>query len=384
MKEIIVREKCPVCNGNNKVKIFERDYKGCSSIAPFSFYTVYQCLNCGMIYAGDAYESMPLDEYYDKMSKYEGDNVIKSSEVEYANRREAEFIANYVDNNSSIIDIGCAYGGLLHELQKRGFNSVEGLELSEKNIEYAKTYYDIHVYHGGLGYEVPKDKKFDLIILSCTLEHILDIQTSIREMVDMLTDCGKIFISVPLAENFASHKDLYQEFSIEHINYFTRSGLNYLMAQFDLRLVTSQIDKYESAGLAGIVYTLWEKGDTDMITPNCNLLDSYMDICDEYASTIRKELSHKDYSDGFYIWCAGTMTAMLYQLNFFPKDAVLGIVDSNINLQGMEIYGHKILSPEHLKTLKNAPILIASQQAKESILIDISKIGLKNKVWIIA
>ena len=184
-----------------------------------------------------------------------------------------------------------------------------------------------------------------------------------------------------MAENFDSHKDLYQEFSIEHINYFTLSGLKNLMSQYGMRLVKYRVDDHESAGLAGIVYTLWDKGPSKSDKPRKNILDGYIHHCDEYAKYIKNLLSKKNMENGFYIWCAGTMTAMLYQLNLFPDDKVLGIIDSNENLQGKSVKGLKIEPPERLRIMRNTPILIASQQAITSIKNYISLLGLKNEVW---
>ena len=91
-----IRNKCPVCGGSEKIKLFYRDFSGFESIVPFTYYTVYQCPDCGMIYAGDLCESMPLDVYYELMSKYEDDDLKVSLDFNEAYEREAEFICENI------------------------------------------------------------------------------------------------------------------------------------------------------------------------------------------------------------------------------------------------------------------------------------------------
>ena len=60
---------CPVCGSEKHTKMFHRDFSGMSEIVPFSHYDVLQCETCGMMFAGNIVESMPLLQYYELMSK---------------------------------------------------------------------------------------------------------------------------------------------------------------------------------------------------------------------------------------------------------------------------------------------------------------------------
>lgn len=334
-----------------------------------------------MIYAGDMVESMPLNEYYNKMSRYDGDTYVLSPKIKSFYERETEFISKYVDKSSSILDIGCAFGGLLHELQMHGYSKVEGLELSEKNASYAKDHYGINVHIGGIGYGTVLDGKYDLVILSCTLEHIFDICGCVDEIKSFLNDNGKIFFAVPAVEDFTSHEDLYQEFSTEHINYFTFASLINMMKKFGMRLIDKKIDRYDLMGLSGNSFTIWEKGETESQTVDFKGIDDYMAQCSELEKSVRLVFKRRDYPKGFYIWGAGTQTAMLYQLDVFPDSAVREIVDSNKNYTGEIIYGHQIKSPDALKMLPELPVLISSAYAEKAITEVIHKMKLKNEIW---
>ena len=379
----MLRCECPLCGKKNTIQteIFRRDFTMLQGIVPFKSYKVYECNDCGMIYAGDIQESMPLNEYYDKMSRYEGDSFVTSTVMNEFYEREADFISNFVDTSVSILDIGCAHGGLLHELKCRGFNDVEGLELSQKNAAYGKKEYGIDIHVGGIGCGFKLDKKYDLVILSETLEHIDNIRQSIDEIATFLKKGGQIFIAVPSVECFPKHEDLYQEFSAEHINYFTYEALINLMRCFGMCLKAKMLDDYDCMGLAGSSFTLWEKGEAQKARPSFAEIDRYLSKCKTVEDYFRKELGTKDYSQGFYIWGGGTQTAMLYQLKMFPVFAVKGIIDSNMNLVGEYVNDIKVYQPNDLKILPNRPILISSQYAQEAIYKQIKEMNINNEIW---
>ena len=66
-----MRNVCPVCGGETNICLFKRDFSGMKKIVPFSGYNIVKCRTCGMIYAGDVAEALPLSEYYSLFSKYE-------------------------------------------------------------------------------------------------------------------------------------------------------------------------------------------------------------------------------------------------------------------------------------------------------------------------
>lgn len=71
MKMNILKRACPVCDSFEGKKVFKRDFSGMSSIVPFLKYEIVQCEKCGMMYADNLIESMPLAEYYNVLSKYD-------------------------------------------------------------------------------------------------------------------------------------------------------------------------------------------------------------------------------------------------------------------------------------------------------------------------
>lgn len=335
-----------------------------------------------MVYAGDLENSMPLDKYYEKMSRYTEKSFILSPKTKDFYEREAEFLSKYISKQAAILDVGCAFGGLLNILRERGFKNIAGLEISSQNVSYARKKLHLNVYQGGLGMNCVLDEKYDVVILSNILEHLINIRDCIKEIKGYLKSNGKICIVVPDLDDFPNHDDLYQEFSVEHINYFSLNSLQYLFALNDIILMQSESHSVPLEGIAGSLFSLWQVGKDDFSTDvSFSSLERYLDNCQKLTKRIRNKFAKFNMKNGFYIWCAGTQTAMLYQLNCFAPEAVKGIFDSNRNYTGEVVYGHEVMQPCELLNMPNRPILVSSQYAQEAIIREIKRMGLKNEIW---
>lgn len=101
---------------------------------------------------------------------------------------------------SSIIDIGCGTGGILADV-KLSFNRdlyCEGTDFSEIAIKKAR-----EIGINDIVFSTKKlselDKKFDLIILSHVLEHVMDWDSFLKELLKISNKY--IYINVPLEVN---------------------------------------------------------------------------------------------------------------------------------------------------------------------------------------
>lgn len=401
---MVIRKECPCCgrkNAENK-KIFYRDFDPCKELTLFSYYDVFACEQCGMVYAGDIQESMATDEYYKRMSRYEGDNFRLSEGLLQLYQHSVKMISEFMAKDAYILDIGCAFGGLLNELKKAGYQNLYGLEPSKRNGEYAMKEYGIPVYEGILGDAIPgNSEKFDLVILNAVLEHLTDVKTSVQMCQSYLKEDGKLLVTVPDMALFAAHEDLYQEFSVEHINYFDISSLSRMMESIavcggtekSFRLVSAKRNEESVMGLAGNLISLWEltsnktaSESKDMLressddTYDAEAINKYLDSCRTFSIRLYEKMRRYCVQDGYYIWGAGTNTAMLIQEGIVDINDIRGIFDSNRNYEGLTAYQQTVQNPEELKKLPPLPILISSQYAYDSILSAIKQMELRNEI----
>ena len=388
-----IRNSCPVCGlSDAKTKeVFTRDYRGMPESAPFAGYTVRVCPNCGMAYAGSLEENIPLGEYYAMLSRYEGGNYVLSPKTERLYEHFVAFLEKAgIHKEVAVLDIGCAFGGLLKKLKDSGYQKVQGIEPSEANARYAKEMYNIDVRVGSLGKENFSDLsgKFDLVILSSVLEHLLAPGACIDACKVFLRTGGLIGIVVPDLKHFSEYDNLYQEFSIEHINYFSVNAMAGLFARHGFSLLSEAYDPMSAMGLGGNGFTLWqyESENTPIVDgaesyrSSMVFLNAYLSRCQRVAKGIRTKLLGLDLSKGYYIWGASTQTAALFQLGIFEEEKVHAIVDSSPKICGKKMYSCCVEEPKSLLEKEKLPIIISSQYAQVAIAKAAKEMGLKNEL----
>jgi len=376
----MIKRRCPVCMGAETKKVFHRDFGGMESIVPFSGYDVVQCTRCGAFYADNIGETMPLMHYYEMMSKYETEAFSVSQEAlaEYA--FAIGFLRGHIAQEQSIIDIGCGNGAMLHMLQEQGFQHLTGLEPSEKNCRGITERWGIRVVAGALGEDIPPlvGETFDVVLMEGVLEHLIDVQGNVRDALAYLKKDGALYLNVPDLAAFPDCHDLYQQFSVEHVNFFSRPSMQNLMGAFGMTCVA-----YDRNGYG--VFTLWryasegvpartfdQAGTADMRT--------YLAGAEQLAAQMKARLAPYCGRE-VYVWAAGTHTAMLYQLGLLDGIHVRAIIDSNANYQGKTIYSVPVITPEELNERPPLPILISSQLAQEAIYTQITgRMKLSNEV----
>lgn len=371
---------CPVCVGEETKKVFHRDFCGMESIVPFSGYDVVQCTCCGAFYADNIGETMPLMHYYEMMSKYETEafSVSKEALAEYA--FAIGFLRGHIAPEQSIIDIGCGNGAMLHMLQEQGFRHLTGLEPSEKNCRGITERWGIRAVAGALGEVIPPlvGETFDVVLMEGVLEHLIDVQRNVREALSYLKKDGALYLNVPDLAAFPDCHDLYQQFSVEHVNFFSLSSMQNLMGAFGMTCVA-----YDRNGYG--VFTLWRhasEGVTARTFDQAGTADMhiYLAGAEQLAAQMKDRLTPYRGRE-VYVWAAGTHTAMLYQLGLLDGIHVRAIIDSNANYQGKEIYGVPVIAPQELAAREPLPIIISSQLAQDAIHTQIKeKMGLPNEV----
>ena len=99
-------------------------------------------------------------------------------------KNEFKVIADLIDKNSRVLDVGCADGVLMEFLRDNKNTNIRGLELSkdkvQKCIEKGLT-----VIEGNAEKDLKQfpDKSFDYVVLSQTLQAFLDPELVINELL---------------------------------------------------------------------------------------------------------------------------------------------------------------------------------------------------------
>lgn len=143
----------------------------------------------------------------------------------------------------SVLDLGCASGGLLALLRPRA-GHLAGLELSETAARAAAEVGD-EVVQGALeDPELPfAPGGFDLVVLADVLEHLADPQTALARAVGWCRPGGAILVSVPNVAHWSARIALARgrwpqedsgTFDSSHLRWFTRASLAELLTRAGL------------------------------------------------------------------------------------------------------------------------------------------------------
>ena len=98
--------------------------------------------------------------------------------------------------NDSILDVACGNGGTLRYLKEKGYINLAGLEISDYAVSRLRSD-DITMYHGSLPGIPIEDNRFEVVIASQVLEHIIQRDKFIEEIHRVLKPKGRAFIFVP-------------------------------------------------------------------------------------------------------------------------------------------------------------------------------------------
>jgi SAM-dependent methyltransferase len=386
------KRDCPVCDGQEKECLYRQKFWALSGQRQLTGYDIVVCSDCGFAYADNIPGQDWFDSYYREMSKYTYDQRDgQESPVDMARFRSiTEMISKHLpDRGSRIIDFGCATGSLLNHLKKAGYANLLGMDKGSSSAQIAEKLFSISVVNAGLEEIAHSEEPFDLLIQSGTLEHIRDIRTLLEEMMLVLKPNGLMYIEVPDVAGFEDCMHApFQEFSIEHINFFSRQSLTNLMSRFGfepvdvLQLKRDYTAITRMSVLCGFFRFTGEKG-KELI------------FDDETAPALRRyvgksmdeESRVSDIIDGLVatqvpliVWGVGTYTLHLMQTTEFSRMKIIAFADSNKNYQSQTLLGKPVLAPSELKKYSE-PILISSYAFQAEIEEQIrQKLGLTNEV----
>ena len=110
-------------------------------------------------------------------------------------RIDYDYIETHVPQGACVLDLGCGDGALLLELSRRKGCDVLGVEIDEQAVGKCITR-GLPVYHGDMleAMGMFADGHFDCVVLSQTLQQVLD---PVRVMEEMLRVGRKAIVSFP-------------------------------------------------------------------------------------------------------------------------------------------------------------------------------------------
>jgi SAM-dependent methyltransferase len=356
MSELEYRQ-CPVCDAEDYNLEYSQTFQNIVGI-PFDRFEqrVVICKDCGMIYVNPYLTDMDLEKYYAFMSSYEYSKETFEYAIPHKNRslQQSNYILSQLAKRGSVLDVGCSIGYTLNLFKKDGFQKVLGIDPSPKCSQIAEEDFGIKVKTGFFDKKMVEGQKFDLVILSHVAEHLKHPETFLKDVKEVMTDGGALFVEIPSIDLF-DERDLFQ-FSFEHINYFNLNSLTNLMHQAGFKLFDSIL--FENGPSIAPFYptlgSLWQKDDNTKAMPITNLykknkatLQRYIDLIKSHRNSLNQKIDkiiskHKKIG----IWCAGTLTAQLLAQTNLLKGNITVIFDNDPKKNGQTMSDIPIYKPD--------------------------------------
>lgn len=383
---------CPVCGSETKIILYRQRFSRLSEGSFLKGYDVVVCQNCGFGFADQIPKQSAFDLYYRDMSKYEYQER-KGKESAFDEERfeeTAALIRQFLPcPEAAILDIGCSTGGLLWKVKNLGFPNVIGADPSPLCARAAKELYGITVLNTSVTELSTLGLAVDFAILVGVLEHLQELDTAIEAIHKIITNDGQLYVEVPDVSAFSNAPDApFQQFSLEHINFFSVHSLHNLMIARGFRPIYSQhlvrrqshntvmpvvaaVFKKERSGRGQLVFDIeTKKGLGDYIQASAAIDIRICQIIEEIVTRGRS----------IYVWGVGTHTLRLMETSRLAEAKIRAFVDSNVHYRNKELHGVAVISPNDLKGATD-PILISSRVYQEEIKRQIrDELQLKNEV----
>ena len=366
---------CPICKHGAGLILHTQHFTLPSNSVLPNEYDVVSCSNCGFCFADTKAAQADYDLYYNQMSKYEDKGTGSGGALDDIDRIRLNTAARIIEQHcanksSSVLDIGCANGGLLVCLKEKGFTDLTGIDITQVCVNNVKQM-GFQAYFGGIfNLENVKDKKYDVVTLSHVLEHIRDLASAVKNLKSLLKEDGILYIEVPNASGYDKHFVVpYYYFDCEHINHFDINALSNLF----LDEKTSQVSfnerevKASETTLYPVVSAVFKKSSANKQTISLkkdftvrNSILKYVELSNQKAdfAELNKLIENQT---KVFVWGAGMYTLRLMQDSPLAKCNIISFLDKDSKKQGNEINKIRIEAPHLLlKQIPDAAIVIAS------------------------
>ncbi len=378
----LTERTCVVCHGDDHFEVFDQPTEAIIGIGDIGYHHRIQiCRNCGFVFASPVLPEEKILLFYEKMSNYEhpqSDGLRPQAEknqiLRYFELINKRFPPAF---KGKALDIGCATALGLSLFRSRGWDVV-GLDPSPKCVELSKKYYDVRVINGFFSPQLlEKEKPFDLIILCHVLEHLLQPDKVIKELGDLLSEEGVVYIEVPnLLKPYAPKC----YFGFEHVNFFTPTSLANIaeangfavdsLSCFDNGPQVSPFYPVLAMTLRKTKQKFQMKNDMGEVLP---VIEKFKNESGELVArlqaTVRKILE-KIPKGRLALWGAGIHTSQLLSETDLGQAEIACIFDNDLKKDGSRLMGYPVekFSGDLEKIKKRIDAILISSEASEDII----------------
>ncbi len=180
---------------------------------------VIECVNCGVVIPAEPVK--PLVDYASGSMHNGGDITILDwrEECKFDDERRASEIANLMEDDDFVLDIGTGAGGFLHCVKKIQIDSDPmGIELEERALNHLNSE-GFKVWNKVTNLPEEIRSRITIVTMFHVLEHISDPRKFLGHLISQLPNMRLLIIEVPCSED--PLLSLYQSDAFSRFTYWS-------------------------------------------------------------------------------------------------------------------------------------------------------------------
>lgn len=193
------------------------------------------CLRCGLVFLNPVMTAEAYTRFYDGIyrplvSAYHGRLInavtMQDEQRDYAAER-AELLAPYIDDGrfETLLDLGGSTGVVSHHFAQQFGLRATVLDPAPLEIEQARRL-GLETIVGLLEELEPGDRRFDLIIMCQTADHLLDVSGAMHKVRMLLSGRGLFYVDiVDLRAAYLRNNSVEEAIKADHPHYLTESSI---------------------------------------------------------------------------------------------------------------------------------------------------------------
>lgn len=370
---------CPICVSEKHKEVYSQSFDNYLEFSDGYTQKIVICEDCGFVFNNPCPSYAELEKHYTFFSNYESPQTEGKATPEMTLKwnRTFDMVSESFPNNfkGKALEIGCATAFGLSVFKSNGWD-VLGLDPSKKAVEIAKELYGIEVIEALFDKSLFEGQKFDVIIFSHVLEHIVSPDELIKDLTQILKPNGFVYIEVP---NMLKPDVPMGWFTFEHLNYYTPTSLTNLMEVNSFELAKMKLFDGSMAiqPFYPVISSLYRAKKSEKEHIIVNDFEKSSNAVFEYITTTKNEGRKindkiesvlKKFSPGkIALWAAGIHTSQLLSLTGLSKTSIGFIFDSDSKKQGQILCNIVVRGLEQDDISKIECVIISSRAFEKEI-----------------
>lgn len=214
-----------------------------------------KCQDCGLVVAKQIPDYDDLVKLYKKeyfFGKEYSDYIADRPALEKNFRKRIKSLQPYINKNSRVIEIGCAYGYFLN-LIKDEVAWHKGFDVSKEGVEYARNKLHVNAHTENFLYDKEiKPETLDLVCMWDVVEHLGEPDKHVKKAAGLLKKGGALSLTTgDISSVIARLRGLSWRMihPPTHIYYFSPESIKKLLAQYSLSVTDiSYRSSYRNTG----------------------------------------------------------------------------------------------------------------------------------------